>query len=341
MTNPAIAVVYARSLSEALLKRAALFHTGPIFENIVDYLAGIGVFIGGWVAGIILEWLLWYLLMFNWRRLLCKSPKDASDKKKEDDKLWAKPYNSHDESAKKDGILPMPAGVIQTRVNAINRSIYASTAAPRLVERQPYFMAIGDPAGTTPVPFKAVPQEPTTYTDSKRWHGHERTRYESYVRLVVLSVRVMCVIFGVGLGFQAAGVNFFSLAASLGIISLCFTYGAAPMMTNILSALYMYGTDKLEMGDYVRAGGVQGIITAFRVQWTEITDDLNPMQGRQIHQIPNRILMEGLISVFPQGPPLEVIQKYFQDLTLANAARDKLGLPPIKPIEFKLPADIV
>jgi hypothetical protein len=252
--------------------------------------------------------------MFNWKRLFgCAAKRHEA---------WEKKYSDHDESANQDEVLPVP-GAVPRPVKALFRG----GGGPRLVSAA---------TTTEPVPFKNVPV--AQVTDSNRWHGHERTRYESYVRLVVLSTRILIVLAGVLLAFQAAGVNVLSLAASLGVISICFTYGAAPILVNIWAALNMHGTDKLEIGDYVRVGGsYQGIMSAFRTQWSDVTDDLCPWKGRQIHQIPNRVFLDSAITVYPDGPPPEVIRAYFDDLATYNAWRaSALGLPPIAPVEFRM-----
>ena len=81
--------------------------------------------------------------------------------------------------------------------------------------------------------------------DSKLWSGVKRSRVENYVRLGALMGRLIVLIGGLMLAFQAAGVNVLSLAASMGIVSLCFTYGGASLLSNFLSVMYMHGTDKV------------------------------------------------------------------------------------------------
>ena len=81
------------------------------------------------------------------------------------------------------------------------------------------------------------------------------------------------------------------------------------------------------------AGSKQGVITAFRGQWTEITDDLSPSLGRQVHLIPNRILMDSVVSIYPDGPPSSAVLRYFAELKTVNEARLVQGLPSLQPIE--------
>jgi small-conductance mechanosensitive channel len=299
----------SRTLFEAIIRQRGIFEDG-LFDNIAAYGWALFFFVLSWFAALAVSWLLWSALMFNWRRLLgLKQPAPQRGSA-----AWTKKYNDHDESANKDEVLPMPATVIKAR-------------GPQLVGRT---------VATEPVSFKNVPV--VKATDSNRWHGHDRSRYESYVRLVVLATRILIVVAGVLLAFQAAGVNVLSLAASLGVISICFTYGAAPILVNIWAALNMHGTDKIEMGDYIRVGGGYiGLMTAMRTQWSDITDDLNPWAGRQVHQVPNRIFLDSVVTVYPDGPPPEVIKKYFEDLNAVNTWRaTSMNLPPIAPIEFKI-----
>lgn len=326
----------SRTIAEALHKRIVIFDDG-MSDTVAAYAVGFAIFVGGWIVSILVEYMLWYLLMFNWRRLCCGRKVNGKD-------AWNKKYNDHDESANREKHLPVPSQqqqqplvVTSSVTGSAPYGVAVSTSHPQLRQVNYAHRGIGgrtgETLGTEPTQFKSVPV--VQATDSNRWHGHQRTRYESYVRLIVLSMRVFIVVAGIVFGFRAAGVNILSLAASLGIISICFSYGAAPMLHNVLSALYMYGTDKLEMGDYVRVGMYYGVVSALRAQWLEIIDDLHPMQGRQVHQVPNKVPMDTIVTVFPNGPPPEMIQTYFTELATLNKWRaDVMHLDPIPPISF-------
>ena len=291
------------SLAEALDRTVRVF-SGNIFDNIVLYAVSVAILVGAWVAAYAVSALIWYLGMFNWRRL-CGCSRAGSNKKT--DVEWNKPFNDKDESANKPAILPVPA-----------------TMGARFGQ-QPRLRPIAAVAA-----YKTQEVKQSSPTEN-RWHGHPRSRYENYLRLVTMSVRVFIIAVGVILSFQSAGVNILSLAASIGIVSICFSVAASSMLSNILSAIYMYGTDKLEMGDYIQVAGVKGVVTAFRAQWTEITDDLSPWNGRAIHQIPNRVPMDTVVTVFPDGPPSSVVKGYFADLEAVNTwrASSGIGLPPL------------
>src|SRR5208283_3629869 len=118
------------------------------------------------------------------------------------------------------------------------------------------------------------------------------------------------------------------------IISLCFTYGGANLIQNYLSAAVMYGTNKYCIGMYVGLSeSRQGLITAFRGQWTEITFDLQPSKGRQVHLVPNSVMMNSDATIYPDGPPSDVVMRYFAELKTVNEARVALGLPSLQPVE--------
>ncbi len=61
-------------------------------------------------------------------------------------------------------------------------------------------------------------------------------------------------------------------------------------------------------------------------------------QGRQIHLIPNRIFMDNTVTIYPDGPPIEVVDRYFRELEQANAMRAARGLSPLAPLQFQFPA---
>lgn len=305
------------SLYEAFARQGDMY-TVTAFDNIASYGWAILILIGAWIASSVVGWFIWYIGSIKWKRLCCPGSFRTSHKRDDDDGPILPLYNDPNESANKPRIVP----VVGNRF---------SSGGPQLVPIR------GEAVGTVPTTFKSQPVVQTT-AHGPRWHGHEHsTRYESYLRLVVLCVRVSIVTVGLIAAFQAAGVNILSLAASLGVLSICFSLAASDMLSNILSAIYMYGTDKIEMRDYMSIGGVHGIVSALRAQWMELTDDLTPWMGRRIHQIPNRIPMSSIITRYPDGPPPEIIKEYLLRLPEVNKWREEvLNLPPLAAIDFRI-----
>ena len=306
----------SHSLVEAFARQYRVFED-PLFDNVAAYGIGIGVLVGGWVASWVLSNGLWYAYTLNWRRLF-----NCGRRRDNDDPLFRNP-NDPNESANKPKVLPVAAVRF-----AIPVSVGAAAAAK--------LKRTGDAVGVTPQVYKEV-EVTQTHPESRLWSGAKRSRTESYIRLAVLLVRLLVLVATVVLAFQAAGVNVLSLAASMGIISLCLSYGGANLLRNFLNAMYIHGMDKVAINVYVKCGnGYKGIITAFRAQWSDVTDDLSPWQGRQIHQIPNAVFMENIITVFPDGPPPEDLRRYYDELAQVNTWRATRGLEPIPPINMRV-----
>lgn len=168
--------------------------------------------------------------------------------------------------------------------------------------------------------------------DKKQWHGHGRSLYESYVRLVILSVRVAIVLVATAISFSVAGIDMYAVVTGMGIISITFSFAASGMLANVFGAMYMYGTGKIELHDYISVAQVNGEVTAFRPQWLELTDDSQPWKGRMIHQIPNRVPLETIVTVYPNGPGLAILKTVKDDLAMIDAwvATNPLALQQIQ-----------
>jgi len=313
----------SRTLAEAFVKQARVFDE-PLFDNAAAYGCAIGVLVGTWFASYALSDGLWYLWTLNWQRLFaycccCFRRQDwrthnDGDRHRNDDPFFRSPHDPN-ESANKPKVVPVGSGKL---------------LVPLPPQRG---VVMGDVVGVTPQSYATLPVVQSS-RDSRLWSGAKRSRTENYVRLTVLLIRLLVLVAGVMLAFQAAGVNVLSLAASMGILSLCFSYGGANLLRNFLNVMYMHGTDKLAIGVYVKLDGqTKGVISAFRTQWTELTDDLSPLQGRQIHQIPNAVFMEGKVTVYPDGPPPEEVARYYDELNKVNEFRASRGRPPLAPLE--------
>lgn len=301
------------SLMEAIVRQARIFDE-PLFDNLVGFWTGVGIFVGGWFAGWLAEYLILNGWAVNWKRVFHWCSGERLSNKDRDDPLFPNP-NDPNASANRPKVVP-----VKTRFEP-------NGTLPSPVIR------VTDAVGVVPQQYKEVPVV-QVQRDSKLWSGVKPSRAENYVRLAAIMARVIVLIICIMLAFQAAGVNVLSLAASMGIISLCFTYGGANLIQNYLSAAVMYGTNKYSIGMYVSLSeSKQGIITAFRGQWTEITNDLQPSKGRQVHLVPNGVMMNSDSTILPDGPPTDVVLRYFAELESVNKARIAVGLPSLQPVE--------
>lgn len=295
------------SLAEAFVRRTRVFDE-PLFDNLSAYGIGLAIFVGSWFGGWFVEWLVLRAWGVNWKRLLgtCCGRRN----KDEDGDPLFRNLNDPNASANRPKVLPVrgkfsPGGTIK----------------------------VNDVVGVVPQQYKEVPVE-QVHHDSRLWSGVKPSHTENYVRLTSMLARLVVLIGGLMLAFQAAGVNVLSLAASMGIVTLCFTYGGAGLLRNFLSGIYLHWTCKVSTGVYVSVSSdKQGIVTDFTSQWVTITDDLRPSKGRQLHLIPNGSMMDADITVFPDGPPSDVVLRYFDELEVVNKARLARGLPSLQPIE--------
>jgi hypothetical protein len=298
------------SLAEALARQARIFDE-PLFDNLVGFWVGVGIAVGGWFASWLAEYLILHGWAVNWRKLFSSCSGERISNKDRDDPLFPNP-NDPNASANRPKVVP-----VKTKFEP-----NGSLPSP-----------LRDAVGVVPQQYREVPVV-QAQRDSKLWSGVKPSRAENYVRLAAIMARVIVLIICIMLAFQAAGVNVLSLAASMGIISLCFTYGGANLIQNYLSAAVMYGTNKYCIGMYVSLSeNKQGIITAFRGQWTEVTNDLQPSKGRQVHLIPNGVMMNSDSTIYPDGPPSDVVLRYFTELKAVNDARSAVGLPSLQPVE--------
>jgi|WetSurMetagenome_2_1015567.scaffolds.fasta_scaffold00274_3 hypothetical protein len=293
------------SLFDAFSRRARVFDE-PLFDNLSAYAIGLAIFVGAWFAGWFVQQLILYALGVNWKRIFPCCTRRKEHGQDNDDPFFKNP-NDPNVSVNKPKILPVRGKFTRT----------------------------GDVVGVVPQQYKEVPVE-QVHHDSRLFSGVKPSRLDNYVRLAAFVSRSIVLVGGLMLAFQAAGVNVLSLAASMGIVTLCFTYGGASLLRNFLSIMYILGTNKLSIGMYIRIGDKQGVITAFCSQWTEITDDLSPSQGRQIHFIANGSLMDGDLTMYPDGPPSSVVLRYFKDIKAVNEERVAQGLPSLEPINALL-----
>jgi small-conductance mechanosensitive channel len=190
-----------------------------------------------------------------------------------------------------------------------------------------------DSKNTTPgpatVPFKVVPV--IKVTDYNRWHHHlARNPYENTVRLIAAFTRIIAVCTGFLFAFDSAGINIFSMLASVGILALCFSYGAGSLLGNYFAYVMTLITNKTKRHEWISYGGYQGFVSSMGGNNMEITNDLDPWKGRQVHQIPNKTQVDGVITIYPDGPPPELIKAYFEKLNEVNGWRTSFGMEPLE-----------
>lgn len=289
------------------------------FLNLAWGCIGMAIWVGGWIAQFIIGWLLWKLLMCGHQQGFY-----SDHNKTESHSHFPHLHNGTSEKKKDDGGFQVIVDDGQRKpINTPIWSALDSKGIPRLLSRQ---AAAAKKIGQETPSLQQQPH-PLAYKnvvipfipDKKQWHGHGRSLYESYVRLVILILRLSIVLFATAIAFSVAGVNFYSLVTGLGIVSVSFSYAASGMLSNVFGALYMYSTTKLELHDYVSVGPINGEVTAFRAQWTELTDDSQPWKGRMIHQLPNRLPMETIVTIYPNGPGLSVLKSVKDDLAAIDA----------------------
>jgi hypothetical protein len=318
------------SLVEAFARQKRVFEE-PLFDNLTGFWWGLIIFVGGWFAAWAVNYVILWLWGVNWKRIFgcCsdgggryRQDRDRDHRSDEEDPLFRSP-NDPNVSTNRPKVVPVVKARFTPDGSVVGGHLMGSSAVSR----------VADAVGVIPQQYKEVPVV-QAQRDSKLWSGMKPSRLENYVRLTALLARLVVLVATIMLAFQAAGVNALSLAASMGIVSLCFTYGGANLVRNFLSVIYMHGTNKFSIGMYIAlSDGKQGLITSFGGQWTEVTDDLRPSKGRQVHLIPNGTLMDSDVTVYPDGPPSDVVLRYLEELKTVNEARLAHGLSSLQPVE--------
>ena len=355
----------ATSFVDAVYRKARTLESGK-YDLAGNVAIGVAIGLGAWVVAFFVELLVWHAMTFNWRRLLCCGcVRDKSHKQP-----WFKPYNSTTEAERRPYVLPVradtpgatphPLSVVVEDHNkraATTTTDHATVTTARIQMPPPHMTSDPRQNLVRRVPIQhvavdlvqAVPKdqlqhytvEPSQSTSAHNFYtGHERSRYESYARMTALVVRVVIVIAGIIAAFSSAGVNVISVVTGLGIVGILYTYGAQPLVTNVCSSIYIHGSGRIDMLDYILIGTFKGFVGSFNAQFIELIDDLSPFTGgpRRLQQIPTGSFSNTPFSVFPNGPPPVVIDEYFKELDKANALRKQQGiagmLEPIREIQL-------
>ena len=112
------------------------------------------------------------------------------------------------------------------------------------------------------VPFKTV--QVMRLNDYNRWHQHlPRNRFENNVRLIAAFGRIIAVCTGFLFAFDSAGINIFSMLASVGILALCFSYGAGSLLGNYFAYVMTLIANKTKRHEWISYAGYQGELSFF------------------------------------------------------------------------------
>jgi len=277
-----------------------------LFLNVAYVAIGLGIFLGSFVAAWLIGWLLWKCLMCGhgegWR----------TAHKNDGDALQAK-HIPVSILPVWQPLQPLPKVPSLTRPVLSGEPVLKSRSARAQQQQE-----------TATWNQHAVSMEGHSLASPSHWHGHDRSKYENYVRLTILLIRIVIVLAGTVFSFATAGVSFMSLATGLGLIGITFSVGASTFIVNVFSATATYATHKLELDDFIEIGPVCGEITAFYTMYFEVTDDYHPLQGRRVHQIPNRLPVDTIVTIYPNGPPIQLISNFATEQIRAQALMTEL-----------------
>ena len=137
---------------------------------------------------------------------------------------------------------------------------------------------------------------------------YQRRPARSAIYLVGLTLQLIIVLGGIGIAFAVAGVNFFSIAFSVGVVSIVLTYGGQSIIVNTASGMAIFATDKMEIGDEVElpSMGVRGTVADIRPMYTIIEE--TPTSGApttRIH-VPNNALINSVVKFTRKQQPSHV-----------------------------------
>jgi small-conductance mechanosensitive channel len=121
----------------------------------------------------------------------------------------------------------------------------------------------------------------------------------SVVHFTALTIKYAIIVFGLYTAFGVAGVSFFSLAFSVGIIGLIGTYAFGLVLYNISGAFVVFGTGKFTEGMVIKMRGVKGTIMEMTSFFVTLRCK-DPQTGEvYMANIPNRYFNEDLVLRFP------------------------------------------
>ncbi|MCG9966863.1 mechanosensitive ion channel family protein [Pelotomaculum terephthalicicum JT] len=110
--------------------------------------------------------------------------------------------------------------------------------------------------------------------------GSKRVRTMAALSISILRYSVYFIALVMILGI--CGVQTGALLAGAGVVGLAVGFGAKNLVEDVISGFFILFEDQFDVGDYITATGVSGIVEALGLRVTRLKD-----LGGQVHYIPN------------------------------------------------------
>lgn len=121
----------------------------------------------------------------------------------------------------------------------------------------------------------------------------------SVVHFVALTVRMIIIVFGFYCVFFVAGVSFYSLAISWGVIGLVLTYAFGSIFGNLMGSFTIHSSGLCSEGMEIRIGDAQGKVIAIGTTHTTVSN-IDPVSKEPyIAHIPNSYFNTLVMFRFP------------------------------------------
>lgn len=119
----------------------------------------------------------------------------------------------------------------------------------------------------------------------------------SIVHFLALSIKLLIIFFGFYIGFFVAGLSFFNLAISLGVIGILITYSFSAPIANTTGAFVIYGTGLWVEGCKISFPGDNFVSTIMQIGTMFTTVKYVNASGKLVlRTIPNRYFMEDKVD---------------------------------------------
>lgn len=273
---------------------------------------GAAIWIGGWIAQFLVGWVVWKIAM-------CGKPQGSLL-----DHVIPEERKKHN--------VPLTSILVEGRVDQQQQqqqqqSIRNRFNVPMLVQSNGWRRGEPSEAVHLPEAYRRDARLPFV-PEKKEWHGKAtriRIVYENAVRTFVMCLRIAIVLFATVFAFWMCGVSFVSLATSLGLVSITFSLAAASQISNVFAGISISSTGKIMMHDFIAANGELGEVEDFNSQWVDIVNRFSPRSGKKRTQIPNTAIMNGMVTIYEDGPPPFLIERMNDEISKAAAARLAAG----------------